>query len=115
MTTVAPYKSDCTSARDKHPIVITPAFIQTPVRRYAILSLTGRFLFNRIDTKAAAPAISRQHHSIPCALPNKTKSALALIELAKSRTEPALDAPIRQHHPPATGKIGLCQRRDHGL
>lgn len=74
-----------------------------------------RFLFNRIDTKPAAPAISRQHHSIVCALSDKTKSALSVMQFAKSRTEPALDAPIRQHHPPATGIIRLCQRCDHGL
>jgi hypothetical protein len=54
-----------------------------------------RFLFNRIDTKPAAPAISRQDHPIAYALPDKTKSALSFIQLAKSRTQAALDTPIR--------------------
>jgi hypothetical protein len=74
-----------------------------------------RFLFDWIDTKSAAPPISRQHHSIAYALPHKTKSALTIVKLAKSRTKPALDAPVRQHQPPATGIIGLCQCGDHGL
>jgi hypothetical protein len=66
-----------------------------------------RFLFNRIDTKPAAPAISRQHHSVAHALPHKTKSALAITQFAKSRTKPAFDAPVRQYHPPATGVVRL--------
>jgi hypothetical protein len=40
-------------------------------------------------------------------LPNETKSALAFVELAKSRTKPAFNAPIRQLRPPSPRIIGL--------
>src|SRR5438093_5175796 len=53
-----------------------------------------RFLFNGIDTKSAAPAISRQNHSIARTLPNETEPTLTIIKFAKSRTKPALNAPI---------------------
>src|SRR5205823_4253832 len=76
--------------------------------------MVQRFLFNGIDTKPAAPAIGGQHHPIVDPLPNETKSALAIAELAKPRTKPALNAPIRQYRPPATGIIGLGQRCDRG-
>jgi hypothetical protein len=38
-----------------------------------------RFLFNWIDTKPAAPAISSQHHLIASALPDKTEPALTFV------------------------------------
>jgi hypothetical protein len=72
-----------------------------------------RFLFNWIDTESTASAISRKHHPIAHALPDKTKPALAFIELAKSRTQLAFDAPVGQHRPPSTGIIRLFRRRDH--
>jgi hypothetical protein len=71
------------------------------------------FLFNRIDAKPAAPTIGRERHPIAHALPNETKSALSFVELAKSRTKAALDAAVREHHPPASRVIGLRQLCDH--
>jgi hypothetical protein len=62
--------------------------------------MVQRFLFYRIDTEPAAPAISCEQHSVTNSLPNETESALAFIEFAEPRTQTALDAPIRQHHPP---------------
>jgi hypothetical protein len=86
--------------------------------------MVQRLLLNRIDTKSAASAVGGQHHSIPHPLTHKTKSALPVIQFAKPRTQPAFDAPVRQHHPPAcspyprqrraTGVIRLSQRCDHG-
>src|SRR6266446_9297104 len=74
--------------------------------------MVQRLLFNRIDAKPAAPTIGCQHYLIADALPHKTESALPFIEFAKSRTKPALNAPVRQHHPPATRIMGL---RQHGV
>jgi hypothetical protein len=34
-------------------------------------------------------------------LPDETKSTLVFMQFAKTWTKPALDAPIRQHYPPA--------------
>src|SRR6266480_3847749 len=48
--------------------------------------MVERFLFNRIDAKSAAPAISGQHHPIAHSLPNETKPALALVQFTKPRT-----------------------------
>ena len=75
--------------------------------------MVQRFLLNGIDTKSAAPAIGRQNHPIAHALPNETKPALAFIEFAKPRTQPALDTPIRQRLPPTRRIIGLRQLCDH--
>src|SRR5215831_4681794 len=38
-----------------------------------------RFLLNRIDAKPTAPAISREHHTVPYPLPNETKAALSFM------------------------------------
>src|SRR5207253_4320539 len=75
--------------------------------------MVQRFLFNRIDTKSAAPAIRGQYHPIAHPLPDETESALSFIEFAKSRTEPALDTPVRQRLPPTRRIIGLRQLCDH--
>src|SRR5438128_7856893 len=48
--------------------------------------MVQRFFLDRIDTKPAAPAISGQHDPVAQALPNETKTALAIIQFAKSRT-----------------------------
>src|SRR5215510_7399280 len=72
-----------------------------------------RLLLNRIDTEPAAPPVGGQHHSIPYPLADETKPALAFIQLAKPRTKAALDAAVREHHPPASGVIRLPQLRDH--
>jgi hypothetical protein len=69
--------------------------------------MVQRFLFNRIDAKPAAPAIRGHNHPIAQSLPDETESALAFVELTKSRAQPAFDAPIWQHRPPATHLIGL--------
>ena len=53
------------------------------------------FLLNRIDTESAAAAISRESDPIAHALPNETESALTFVQLAKPRTQSALDAPFR--------------------
>ena len=75
--------------------------------------MAQRFLLDWIDTKPGAPAISGEHHLIAHALPNETKSSLPFIKLAKSRTDAALNAPIRQHRPPSTGIIRLRQHLHH--
>src|SRR5262249_10251860 len=72
-----------------------------------------RFLFNRIDTKPAAPAIGGQHYLIGHPLPDETESALPFVQLAKPRTQPALDASIGQHRPPPRSIIRLRQRGEH--
>src|SRR5438132_14168376 len=72
-----------------------------------------RFLLDRIDTKSAASAVGRQHHPIANSLTHKAKSALSFVQLAKPRTEPALDAALRQQDPPATRIVRLCQLSDH--
>src|SRR5204862_7641216 len=72
-----------------------------------------RLFFNGIDTKPAAASISGQHHLIADPLPNETESALSFVELAKPRTEAALNASIRQHRPPAPGIIRFPQLCDH--
>src|SRR5207248_4666558 len=74
-----------------------------------------RFLFNRIDTKAAAATIGRYDNAIIHTLPNKTKAALSFVQLTKSRTKPALNTTIRQHNPPAAWVIRLFWRRDHRI
>jgi hypothetical protein len=66
-----------------------------------------RLFLDRIDTKSAAPAVGGEHHSVATALPHETKSALAIPQLAKSRAQPALNAPVRQRHPPAPRIIRL--------
>src|SRR5882724_610247 len=71
------------------------------------------FLLDRIDTKPAAPAIGGQHHSIARPLTHKTKTALTFVQFAKARTQPALNAPVGEHHPPAARKIRLRQLCDH--
>src|SRR5438067_1285256 len=48
--------------------------------------MVQRFLFNWIDTKPAASPVRRQQQSIAQPLPNETKSALPVVQLAKSRT-----------------------------
>src|ERR1051325_3963273 len=70
-------------------------------------------ILNLIDAKSAAPAVSGQHYLIPHPPTHKTKSALSFIQFAKARTKPALDAPIRQHHPPLSDVIRLCLRGNH--
>ena len=75
--------------------------------------MVQRFLFDRIDAKPAAPAIGCEHHPIAHTLPNETKPALPFVQLAESRTQSALNAPVRQLRPPSTGIIGLCQLCDH--
>jgi hypothetical protein len=65
------------------------------------------------DTESAASSVRGQYHSIAHALPDKTKSALTFVQFAKSWTQPALDAPVGQHRPPAAGIIGLRQLCDH--
>jgi hypothetical protein len=72
-----------------------------------------RFFLDRIDTKPAASAIGREHHPLPHPLPNETKSALAFIQFAKPRTQPAFDPPIRQSRPPTGGVIRLLQLCEH--
>jgi hypothetical protein len=72
-----------------------------------------RFLLNRIDTEPAASAVRREHHSVAHTLTDKTKSTLPLVQFAKTRTEPALDAPVGQHHPPVRKMIRLTQLCDH--
>jgi hypothetical protein len=75
--------------------------------------MVQRFLLNGIDTKSAAAAISREHHPVAQALAHEAESALPVIQLAKPRTQPALDAPVQQHRPPAAGIIRLPQFRDN--
>jgi hypothetical protein len=72
-------------------------------------------LLDRIDAKSAAPSIGGQDHAVAHPLPNETESALSFVELAKSRTKPALYAPVRQHRPPPPGIIRLPQLCDHCL
>src|SRR5438132_13157779 len=74
-----------------------------------------RFLFNRIDTKAAAAAIGRYDNAIIHTLPYKTKAALSFVQLTKSRTKPAFDTTIRQHHPLAALAIRLYWWRYHQI
>src|SRR5438552_10878123 len=75
--------------------------------------MVQRLLFDRIDTKPTAPTVGGQHHSIAHALTHETKSALPFVQLAKPRTQLALDTPIRQHHPPASRVIRLRQPSNH--
>ena len=72
-----------------------------------------RFLFNRIDTKAAAATIGRKYDAITRALPHKTEAALSFVQLTKSRAKSAFDATIWQHHPPAAWIVRLYERCDH--
>jgi hypothetical protein len=72
-----------------------------------------RFLFNRIDTEPAASAVRGEHQSVAYTLTDKAKSALPLVQFAKTRAEPALDAPVGQHHPPVRRMIRLTQLCDH--
>jgi len=72
-----------------------------------------RFLFNRIDTKAAAAAIGRYDNAIIHTLPYKTKAALSFVQLTKSWTKPAFNTTIFQPRPPAPWIIGFCQSRNH--
>src|SRR5262249_55456026 len=75
--------------------------------------MVQRLFLNRIDTEPAASAIGSQRDPIAHALPDKTKSALALVQFATPRAQAALNAPIGQHHPPARWIISLTQLRDY--
>ena len=70
-----------------------------------------RFFLDRVNAETAATAISREHDLTADAPANKTKTALALIELAKARAQAALDASIRQRRPPASGVVGFLNLR----
>jgi hypothetical protein len=64
--------------------------------------------FDRINTKAAAAAVGREHHPITDALPNEAETALPVIQFAEARAKPALDSPVWQSLPPAATIIRLC-------
>jgi hypothetical protein len=66
-----------------------------------------RFLLDRIDTKATASPISRQHYLVAQPLTHKAKPALAFVQFTEARTQSAFNAPIREHCPPATGIFRL--------
>jgi hypothetical protein len=76
-----------------------------------------RFFLHRIDAITARSPVGGQHHFIvlPCA--HKTHSALALVELAKSRADIALHAPVFESMPVAGrhdgGKIFYFSLRFH--
>jgi hypothetical protein len=72
-----------------------------------------RFLLDGIDTEPAAAAIGGQDNPIVQTLSNKTEPSLAFVNLAKARTEPALQTPIRKGVPPSTGIVGFSHRRSH--
>jgi hypothetical protein len=53
-----------------------------------------RFLFDRIDAEAAGSAISGQNDLVFAASAHEAEAALALVELAVTRTKIALNAPV---------------------
>src|SRR5262249_18349799 len=71
-----------------------------------------RLFLDRIDAEPATTAVSGQSHPVARSLAHETESALAFVEFAKARTEPAFDAPVGQHCPPTAWVIRLC---DHGV
>ena len=71
--------------------------------------MVQRLFLDRIDTEPAAATISRKNHLVTHTLTHETEPALTIVQFAKTRTEPALDAPVGQQRPPATGMIGWRQ------
>src|SRR4029077_1377859 len=75
--------------------------------------MVQRLFLDWIDTEPAASSVSREHDSVIHALPDETKSTLTFVQLAKARTEPALNSRVRQHCPPSRVIIGLRELCEH--
>ena len=75
------------------------------------VEMVERFLFNRVDAKAGAAAIRRQHHRIGLAGPDKTQPSLSVMQPTFPRAKITLNSAIIQSMPP-TGRI---TRRSSGM
>jgi hypothetical protein len=72
------------------------------------------FLFNGIDAKTAGAAIGCQHHGLAHTAAHKAQTTLAIMELAKTWTQIALDAVIVKFMPVSHGPGGACIDRGVG-
>src|SRR5574338_272214 len=66
--------------------------------------MVERLLFDRVDAKAARPAVARQHETVALARAHEAETALTLMQLAEARTDVALDAPVVEFVPMAGWK-----------
>jgi hypothetical protein len=74
--------------------------------RCARQEMIERLLLDGIDAIPARPAIGGQNDPVVGARPHKAQPPLALIKLAKARTQIALDAPVLQRVPVTAGHAG---------
>ena len=74
-----------------------------------------RFLFDRVDAEAAAPAMRREHQPIAHAAPDKAATGLPVAELAEARTQVAFDATVGPPHPPTGRMMGRARIFDLGI
>src|SRR2546422_11431390 len=67
-----------------------------------------RLFFYRVDAEPARPAVARQNDLIVAPRPNETQALLSLVQLARARTDVALDAPVGQRAPVACRHDGVA-------
>jgi hypothetical protein len=77
-----------------------------------------RLFFDRVNAEAGRTAISGEDHLVSDVLAHKAGTALAVVQLAVTRAQVALNAAVAESVPPATG-IGMLShiqliRRDPG-
>ena len=63
------------------------------------------FFLDGVDTKTAGTTIGGQYHGLPQPATNKTQTALAIMQLAKTWTEITLDA-ILVYRVPVVDRFG---------
>ena len=62
--------------------------------------MVERFLLDRVDTETARSAIGGKHDCVILPAANEAEPSLTLAQLAESRAEIALDAPVLEFMPP---------------
>jgi hypothetical protein len=70
------------------------------------MEVVQRLLLDRIDAKAARPAVRRQDDLPVLALPDEAETALALVQAAKPRAEVALHPAVVETVPVLGGNGG---------
>ena len=62
--------------------------------------MVERLFFDRVNAKAGAAAIGRQHHLVATSHADKTQSALSFMQAAVARAQIALQSAVVQPVPP---------------
>src|SRR5689334_23301247 len=69
------------------------------------MEMVERLLLDRIDAESRRSPVGREDHRVVLALAHEARATLALVQLAFARAEVALDAPVGEPLPPASGKL----------